>query len=296
MQRLGILGLAVLVGLSVGCADRRRNRANAEINKGIEQQQRSNYSGAVAAFERAIEIDPDYGLPYYLLGMIRLQYYDSPQAAITDLRRAADLMSDHAPTFYQLGMAYLDGGERRAAQRNLERAIELDPEHSRALLRLGEILEGNGEIEAAVDAYMRSIYAEPRRPDPYFRLGSIYTRFEAYDEAIAVFREGYTHTGEASLANELGKVYLYTGELEAAIRYFETAVEANPRSPNYNYNLGLAYAESYIATLDPADRTRAERYLTEAEFGCAGEGSRARCNSIELMRERMVEAAETPEE
>ena len=48
--------------------------------------------------------------------------------------------------------------------------------------------------------------------------------------------------GSGSAANALGSVYLDLGRTADAMPLFETAVRANSGNPNYQFNLGLAYA------------------------------------------------------
>ena len=281
-HRLGVVVL-VMVCLSVGCRDKDRNRAIALMNDGIAQAERGNYNGAIRRLEESVRVDPDYGHPYYYLGMIRLKEFHAPEAAVPDLRRAADLMPEHAPTFHLLGTAHMDLGDRREAEQALTEAVRLNPNHARAWLRLGELQEQNGQVMEAIDSYTRAIYADPRLPYGYNHLGNIYALYEHPEEAIAVLEEGLRNAGDPTNANDLGTVYLRTGRYGAAVEAFERAVQMDPTSITYNYNLGLAHAQMFTESQSESDRMDAREHLELAAARCATLGSQARCNAIRTM-------------
>jgi tetratricopeptide (TPR) repeat protein len=275
------LVMALALALA-SCADKDRNRAISAMNAGIAQYERGNYNGAVARFEEASRIDPDFGLPHYYAGMVRLRRFYSPDTAIPDLRRAADLMNDHAPTFYQLGSAYVEVGNRRDAESALRRAVEIEPEHARAWFRLGELRESNGQIMEAIDAYTRGIHADPWAPFGYKRLGGIYLTYEHSPEAVAVFRNGWENTRDPSLANDLATALLAANQPREAITAVQHALAADRSSVLFNYNLAAAYIQAYRTSQDPADRAQARAHLEVAARGCGELGSQARCNQIRM--------------
>ncbi len=284
-----VLLLTLSLLLLTGC-DRTRNRAVILKNEAIHLYEGGNYTGALSRLSEAVSVDPTYGEAYYIAGMIRLQQYDSPETAIPDLEQAAELMPDHAPSFYLLGSAYLRDGNHEAAVTNLSLATEKDPEHARAYFRLGTAYEATGDVMAAIDAFTHSIHAEPRFPQPYEHLGNIYGLYDHVDEAIAVFSESLENCGDPNSANNLGRMYQRNGEIEAAIQNFQLAVTARPDSVAYNYNLGVAYTEAYQSSHDRQDRDRATEYLTIAGNQCAALGSQARCNEIQQSLQELADS------
>ena len=266
------------------------------VNDGIAQYNRRNFPGSVSAFERAILADDSWGMPYYYLGMVRLHAYASAETAVPELTMAVGLMPDHAPTFYQLGIAYRQMGDLGEAREAFEETVELDPEHGRAHYRLGLILEAEGDVMEAIEAYTHSIYSDPRFANPYVELGSIYARYEFWDEAAAVFENGYENTGEATLANRLGGMHLRAGRLNEAITYFEEALAFQPESTIFNYDLGMAYGRWYLESNNPAHREQATEYLNTASRRCGEHGSQARCNSIQQLLDEMTQAEESTQQ
>ena len=295
MSSWGRVTIPVLIIMSVflACGNKTRNRAIVVKNEAVVLYERGNYTGALRRLSESVSIDPNFGESYYLMGMIRLNQYDSPETAIPDLERAVTLMPEHAPSYYLLGTAYLFDGDYGLAIEMLTQALEYEPEHARALFRLGAAQEALGEIMAAIDAYSGSIHADPRFPQPYEHLGNIYALYDFTDEAVVVFQQAFEHCGDANSANNLGRMYQRRGEIEAALQYFQRAVEIAPDSVAYNYNLGVAFAEASVTSRDPQDRERAIEFLTIAGDRCAQLESQARCNEIRQSLRELTEP-ETP--
>jgi tetratricopeptide (TPR) repeat protein len=223
--------------------------------------------------------------------MIRLKQYQSPDTAIPDLRRAAELLPDHAGTHYLLGSAYADDHALGEATMSLRRAVELNPTHYRAWYRLGEVLEESGQILEAIEAYSASIRSNPMFPNAYNKLGNIYVRYEHLAEAIAVFEEGFDHAADATNVNALGSALLAAGRVPEAIEALQRAIELDPSSVEYNYNLSVAYAEAYELSMTEPDKERALSALRMALDNCGALDSQARCNAIR----NYIEEIENPE-
>lgn len=104
---------------------------------------------ARAAYERAIEIDPQYVDAHVNLGRI-LHESGSPVAAEKHYRAALALEPDHAVAVFNLGVALEDLGRLNDAIALYERAIELDPDNADAHFNLAGIYERRGDKAAAV--------------------------------------------------------------------------------------------------------------------------------------------------
>ena len=117
---------------------------------------------------RAIEIDPEKSMPYYLLGQIMIWRYGNA--------KHQDKWGDIVATF--------------------QKVIELEPDHYgfekngrpfSAYIYLGEIAEQMGDYQSAVNAFKELIRIMPYQPRYYLRLGSLYNQLDNKQEAIAAY-------------------------------------------------------------------------------------------------------------
>jgi arylsulfatase A-like enzyme/Flp pilus assembly protein TadD len=111
---------------------------------------------AVKAFERALELDPDFGQAVQNLGVVRLRANDA--AGARDLFRRALAMDDKLPRAWNgLGVALARLGDDRAAIDAWHRAVALDPALYDALFNLGMTAGKQGmrrEAQAALEQFV----------------------------------------------------------------------------------------------------------------------------------------------
>lgn len=100
------------------------NSAAAFNSLGNVFMEMSRYSEAVAAYERAIEIERDYPAYSNLITTLRLQKNYLKAASVS--RWAIGVFPDDAVCYYDLGMVFLEWGREAEAMEQFERAVELD--------------------------------------------------------------------------------------------------------------------------------------------------------------------------
>ena len=121
------------------------------------------FKGATAAYQKAVEIEPDYVEAYMNKGLAAMQ-----AGQITDahsaFERAAILDPTNAEIFYNLGVVREKLGRPAQATTAYAHAIALRPNWAEAYFNLGKAHRDNGEKTAAIQAYTRFI--ELWRGDP----------------------------------------------------------------------------------------------------------------------------------
>jgi tetratricopeptide (TPR) repeat protein len=109
----------------------------------------SSVDEARAAYQRAIELDPDHADAHVNLGRI-LHEEGAPAAAEQHYRRALDSDPRHPTAAFNLGVALEDLGRLREAREAYERALELDPENADAHYNLAGLCERRGDKAGAL--------------------------------------------------------------------------------------------------------------------------------------------------
>lgn len=164
---------------------------------------------------RAIEIDPENPMPYYLLGQIMIQRYGTA--------RNKDKWDDIIGTF--------------------QKVVELDPDHYgferngrpfSAYYYLGEISEQIGDYQSAANAFKELIRIMPYQPAFYLRLGSLYNQLDNRQEAITTYERAIKinrnlwrahHALWRLCANQFDRLY-EENQLEAAAENLRKAIDS----------------------------------------------------------------------
>jgi tetratricopeptide (TPR) repeat protein len=157
-----LMALVLFVGVSI--RDAYYNRGAAKIEKG-------DLDGAIADYNRAIELNPKDARAYYNRGIAKRAKGDL-DGAIADFSRAIELDPKYAIAYNNRGIAKDDKGDLDGAIADYNRAIELDPKHAVAYNNRGFDKEARGDLDGAIADYNRAIELDPKLAIAYNNRGN----------------------------------------------------------------------------------------------------------------------------
>jgi eukaryotic-like serine/threonine-protein kinase len=146
------------------------NYVSAYRNRGSARYERGSLQGAVADFNKAIELDPKISSVYLGRGVARSRLGDL-NAAITDYTRSIELTPAHAPGYLYRGVTHYILGKLEAAIVDYNKAIELDPKYAIAYAGRADALYDQGNLEAAITDYTEAIRLDSGRAYEYNNRG-----------------------------------------------------------------------------------------------------------------------------
>ena len=194
-----------------------------------------NNQEAMKAFDKAIEIDPNYAKAYAVRAAI---YYDwgqyqnglreSEQAikldprlpwgfnargwayiglrnypkAIEDINRAIELDPKYASAYANRSTAYYWSAKYQQALEDANKAIEIDPGLAGAYLNRGRALASLNNIQDAFKDYDRAIQLDPTFSWPFLFRAYAFLKLNKTEQALEDFKRA------ASLGNNMAQDYL----------------------------------------------------------------------------------------
>ncbi|MEZ2276431.1 MAG: tetratricopeptide repeat protein [Microcoleus sp.] len=178
----------------------------AGLNEGVYRHYTGDLEGAIAAYNRAIEIDP----------------------------------KDHF-AWNGLGYALKDLGRNIEAIAAYETALEIDPKDHSAWNNLGSALKGLGRNIEAIAAYETALEIDPQYHNAWNGLGNALNDLGRNIEAIAAFEKALEIDPKFDYAwNGLGNALKDLGRNIEAIAAYETALEIDPKYRSAWNGLGKA--------------------------------------------------------
>lgn len=133
-------------------------------NMGDVYAQRKDFPASIEAFQRAIELRPNYVDPHHNIGVSYLQMgeYDK---AIAWFEKAIAI-HPIPQSYNDMGIAYYQKNDWKKAEECFKKALELDPKSAVAYNSLGIVYHKKGMIEEARQAWLKALELEPFAEGP----------------------------------------------------------------------------------------------------------------------------------
>jgi Flp pilus assembly protein TadD/ADP-heptose:LPS heptosyltransferase len=138
------------------------------------------------------------------------------------------------------GLVLKNMGELDQALSSMARAIELDPSNAESISNLSAILIEREEYEEAEKAARKALELNPDRADAHHNLGIALARQFLESEAITHLERAIAlDPGNPKVYCDLAATINDLGELDRAMRLYQTALEINPDLPIARFGLGI---------------------------------------------------------
>ena len=217
------------------------NPAEANYFRGNAYHYKGDYDRAIADWDRAIQLKPDYADAYNNRGLT----YDSKgdhDRAIADYDKAVQLKPDFAEAYLGRGAAYNYKGDYDRAIADYDKAVQLKPDYAGAYNNRGIAYDSKGDHDQAIADYGKAIQLKPDYADAYNNRGVVYNSKGDHDRAIADFDKAIQLKPDyANAYNNRGIAYNSKGDHDRAIADFDKAIQLKPNfAAAYNnrcYNL-----------------------------------------------------------
>ncbi len=129
---------------------------NACLSRGSRQLKDGDYKGALASFDRVLNLQPNTAAVWHQRGqaLVNLECYTT---AIASFDRALALQPDQPDTWVFRGIALIHLGQHTEALSNCEMALQLQPQLQLAWLFRGVALRYLHRYKAAYASYDRAL-------------------------------------------------------------------------------------------------------------------------------------------
>ena len=199
-----------------------------------------------AAFQKALEIDPNHGRAKAGLAGLAAKAGDLPRALTLFDEASKATPSDTGPA-YAAAQLTLASGDVAGARARLEEIVKRDA----------------GQAGARND--LAWLLSQPPNPD--------------LDRALVFAEEAHRIDGSPEITDTLAWVHLQRGQNEQAVELFQQAIEQRPESQSIRYHLGVALGRQ-------GERQRALETLRQAlEAGPFPEADAAKSELARLERQ-----------
>jgi tetratricopeptide (TPR) repeat protein len=209
---------------------------------------RGELEDAITAYNRAIQLDPKFGIPYSNLALAYMSQGHFAEAVLL-YQKSIDLLQseeDKALCWNGLGNAYRCLNDYTNAVAAYQKAAQLDPgtagirdragdfqttkrpRDAQGWNDLGELFAKTGSTNEAIDAFQHAIQLEPGAGKAYGNLARSLVSQNKYQEAIPLYQKSIDllddNKEKAAAWNRLGNVYRKLNDYDNAIKAYQKAV------------------------------------------------------------------------
>jgi adenylate cyclase len=205
-------------------------------------------------FERAIELDPEFGAAYVgyactSFSNTRVGFSTGDRdKALSAARRAIELDNEDASAHWALGLVYYADKNLKAAASEFEHVIKLNPNFAVAHGLLGSSLSGSGRCEEAIPFLEHSVRLNPRDPLiglTYSRMSRAYLFLRKHAEAVNWAREGLKHQNiQWPLTCNLASALAHLGR-------FDEARDALEDTETFRPGITTSFVREHTTVSDP---------------------------------------------
>jgi tetratricopeptide (TPR) repeat protein/S1-C subfamily serine protease len=215
--------------------------AEAYYNRGVAYGALKDYSKAIADYDKAIAINPELAEAYSNRGVAYAGLKDYSKA-IADYDKAIAINPELAEAYYNRGVAYGALKDYSKAIADYDKAIAINPEYAEAYSNRGNAYYALKDYSKAIADYDKAIAINPEDAEAYSNRGATYAGLKDYSKAIADYDKAIAINPELAEAySNRGNAYAGLKDYSKAIADHTKAIAINPEYAEAYYNRGVAY-------------------------------------------------------
>lgn len=233
-------------------SDQRFAQALAWFSRGHRYELNREYADALAAFERALELDPDHQETYYRIAL-NLMRVQRVAEAVDLLQSLVERSPESAQPHIWLGSAHRQQNNHEAALAAYSAALERDATNEALYVQVVDLLIQRDKETEAIALLEVGVERANEPLNLYRILGELHMRRavlstdaqvsrEQLHQAISALTEAALRApNEVSILNTLADLYLRQREVDTAITYLERIAVLEPTDLSVKERLALAY-------------------------------------------------------
>ncbi|MGD0745856.1 MAG: tetratricopeptide repeat protein, partial [Verrucomicrobiota bacterium] len=200
-------------------------------NLGTALRQKGNVDEAIAQFQKALEIKPDFALAHYNLGNALAQKGNVDEAII-QYQEALQINPDDADAHNNLGLALLKKGNVDEAIAHYQKALQIKPDYGLVHFNLGSALLKKGNMDEAIAQFQKALqinpdYAEARNDLAWVLATCPQASLRNGNQAVALAQRANQLTGGGNpvVLGTLAAAYAEAGRFPDAVATAQRALQ-----------------------------------------------------------------------
>jgi WD40 repeat protein/tetratricopeptide (TPR) repeat protein len=230
-------------------------------SRGLQLYQQGKLDEALAALQKANELEKRHAWAHNLVGMIHLRQGQVDQA-MAEFRQAIDFAPDYPPPYINLGVTLSNQGKLQEASTLLQQAIAQDATIAVTQRLLGVTLLRQGKLEEAATHLSKALELDGQDART-IQMHAEVTRLRALLPKLDQYVQGTLKPSDADQRLDLARLCFYRQRFAASARFYADTL-SDPKGtgepkPGQRYNAACAAARASQGAGDAASLDAAQR-------------------------------------
>ena len=232
---LGIFGLGIGSFGAIFMLNRLNNKNAIELyNQGNTLIQLQRYQEALATYEKAIDIKPDYPQALYGQGkaLFQLKKY---QESLIAYDQAIQIQPNYLEAWTNRGFVLVRLKRYSEAIATVDKALQLKNDDPQIWQLKGDIFIKISQYNDAIKAYEQAINFQADNPELWYKKGLAFQNLKQYEEAITAYKK------TVELKPDHESAWYNLGNCLVNLNRYEFALQAYDQAVQYNQNNSAAW-------------------------------------------------------
>jgi len=158
------------------------------FNSGVSFHNQREFSRAIQAYQKVIELDPTYVEAYNNLGII-YQMIGDVERALESYQKSTEINPRYEKGYNNLGILFLLKGRNEEALEAFQKALAINSNNIESHINLGILFKKKGQWEKAVESYRKALAINPLHRETHYNIALLYEQLENLELAISHYQQ-----------------------------------------------------------------------------------------------------------
>ncbi len=158
------------------------------FNSGVSFYNQREFSKAIQAYQKVIELDLTYVEAYNNLGII-YQMLGDVERAFELYQKSTEINPRYEKGYNNLGILLLLKDRNEEALEAFQKALDINPNNIESHINLGILFKKKGQWEKAIESYRKALAINPLHRETHYNIALLYEQLENLELAISHYQQ-----------------------------------------------------------------------------------------------------------
>jgi tetratricopeptide (TPR) repeat protein len=158
------------------------------FNSGVHFYNQGDFSKAIQAYQKVIELDPTYIEAYNNLGVI-YQMLGDVDRALGFYQKSTEINPRYEKGYHNLGTLFFLKGRYEEAHETFGKALSINFNNIETHINLGILFKKKGQWGKAIESYQKALAINPLHSETHYNIALLYEQLENLELAVIHYQQ-----------------------------------------------------------------------------------------------------------